>query len=80
MTIVNWLNYAAKTSQNEYVEQNIMSDPSLQWRRNGRHGVSWESIGNRWIPLKKASDRELSGFFLSAPEQTVEQIIETPEI
>ena len=35
-----------------------------------------ESTGGRWIPLTKASDVEL-WFYLSAPEQTVEQTIET---
>ena len=38
-----------------------------------------ESTGYRWIPLTKASYEKLS-FFLSAPEQTVEQTIETPVI
>ena len=33
----------------------------------------------RWIPLTKVSDAEL-WFFLSAPEQTVEQTIDTPPI
>ena len=31
-----------------------------------------ESIGNRWIPLTKASDAELWYFLWSAPEQSVE--------
>ena len=38
----------------------------------------WKSIGHRWIPLTKASDAELWCFLCSAPEQTVEQTIETP--
>ena len=33
-----------------------------------------------WIPLTKASDAELWCFLWSAPEQTVEQTIETPVI
>ena len=37
----------------------------------------WESIGYRWVPLPEVSDAELWCFFLSAPEQTVEQPIET---
>ena len=37
-----------------------------------------EFTGDRWIPLTKASDAELWCFLWSAPEQTVEQIIETP--
>ena len=36
--------------------------------------------GDRWIPLTKASDAELWYFLWSAPEQTIEQIIETPVI
>ena len=39
-----------------------------------------EFTGHRWIPLTKASDAELWGFLSSAPEQSVMQIIETPEI
>ena len=43
-------------------------------------GSFWgESTGHRWIPLTKASDAEVR-CFLSAPEQMVEQTIETPEI
>ena len=41
-------------------------------------GPLWgESTGHRWIPLTKAGDAELWGFLWSAPEQTVEQTIET---
>ena len=36
--------------------------------------------GHRWIPLTKANDAELWCYQLSAPEQTVEQTIETPVI
>ena len=44
-------------------------------------GPLWgESIGDQWIPLTKASDAELWYFLWSAPEQTVEQTIETPVI
>ena len=44
-------------------------------------GPLWgESTGDRWIPLTKASDAELWYFLWSAPEQTIEQIIETPVI
>ena len=39
-----------------------------------------ESSGHQWIPLTKASDAELLCFLWSAPEQTVEQTIETPVI
>ena len=41
-------------------------------------GPLWgESTGHRGVPLTKASDSELWCFLWSAPEQTVEQIIET---
>ena len=41
-------------------------------------GPLWgESTDHRWIPLTKARDAELWFFLLSAPEQTVEQTIET---
>ena len=46
-------------------DENIFLDTGLLWR---------ESTGDRWIPLAKASDAELC----SAPEQMVEQTIETP--
>ena len=39
-----------------------------------------ESTGHHSIPLTKASDAELWCFFLSVPEQTIEQTIETPVI
>ena len=42
-------------------------------------GPVWgEFAGHRWIPLTKAGDAELWCFLWSAPEQTVEQIIDTP--
>ena len=44
-------------------------------------GPLWgEFTGHRWIPLTKASDAELWCFPWSAPEQTVDQTIETPVI
>ena len=44
-------------------------------------GPFWEEFtGHRWIPLTKASNAELYWFLWSAPEQTVEQTIETPVI
>ena len=39
-----------------------------------------ESTGHQWIRLTKATDAELWCFLWSAPEQTVEQTIETPVI
>ena len=44
-------------------------------------GPLWgESTGNRCIPLTKASGEEILYFLWSAPDQTVEQTIETPVI
>ena len=44
-------------------------------------GPLWGKFtGHRWIPLTKASDAELWCFLWSAPEQTVEQTMETPVI
>ena len=44
-------------------------------------GPLWRKFtGYRWIPLTKASDAELWCFLSSAPEQLVEQTIETPVI
>ena len=44
-------------------------------------GPFWgESTGHRWIPLKKSSDAELWCILWSAPEQTLEQPIETSVI
>ena len=39
-----------------------------------------ESTGDRWIPLTKTRDVELWCFLCSAPEQTIEQTIDTPVI
>ena len=38
----------------------------------------WETTGHRWIPLTKASDAALWCILSSAPEQNVQQTIETP--
>ena len=44
-------------------------------------GPLWgESTGHRLIPLTKVSDADRWCFLWSAPEQTVEQTIETPVI
>ena len=54
---------------------------SSNWNIIRVAGPLWgESTGHRWIPLTKASDVELWCFLWSAPEQTVEQTIETPVI
>ena len=42
--------------------------------------LCWEFTGHWWISLTKASDAELWCFVWSAPEQMVEQTIETPVI
>ena len=39
-----------------------------------------EFTGHRWIPFTKTSNSELWWFFLSAPEPTVEETMETPVI
>ena len=39
-----------------------------------------ECTGDRWIPLTKANGAELWCFLWSAPEQTIEQTLETPVI
>ena len=44
-------------------------------------GPLWgERTGHRWIPFTKASEAGLLCFLWSAPEQTIEQTIETPVI
>ena len=59
------MTFPEKNSQTLWWRQNIFLDTGLLWR---------ESTGDWWIPLAKASDAELC----SAPEQMVEQTIETP--
>ena len=56
----------------------------LSWWRHQMENISrvtgplWgEFIGHRWIPLTNASDTELWCLLWSAPEQTIEQTIET---
>ena len=39
-----------------------------------------DNFPHRWIPLTKASGADLWCFLWSAPEQTVQQTIETPVI
>ena len=59
----------------------IVHDDVIKWKHFPR---SWpymgEFTGHRWIPLIEASDAELWSFLWSAPEQIVEQTIETPMI
>ena len=44
-------------------------------------GPMWEeSTGHQWIPLTKASEKDLWCFLWSVPEQTSEQTIETAVI
>ena len=62
--LVRW-HYFMMTSSNGYI-----------FRVTGP--VGGVSTGHRWIPLTKASDAELWCFLWSAPEQTIEQTIETP--
>ena len=49
--------------------------PSLQLQMTSPEGNIFRV--HQWIPLKKASDAELWYFLWSAPEQTLEQTIET---
>ena len=52
-------------------DRNIFRVTDPLWGKNS---------GQRWIPFIKASDAELWCFPWSAPEQMVEQTIETPVI
>ena len=50
----------------------------ISWRHTWwRHQMKTLSVCDWWIPLTVASDAELWLYFLSAPEQTFEQTIET---
>ena len=62
----------APLSENSYM---ITSSNGNIFRVTGL--LCGEFTGHRWIPRTKASDEELWCFLWSAPEQTVEQIIET---
>ena len=55
-----------------------LHDNVIKWKPFRVTGHLWgESTGHQWIPLTNASDAELWNFFWSAPEQKVEQKIET---
>ena len=58
-----------------------MHDDVIEWKYFPRY---WPfvrgSMRHRWIPLTKASDAGFWCFIWSAPEQIVEQTIETPLI
>ena len=51
-----------------------------QSSKQSRCPLCRQFTGHWWIPLTEASDAELWCFLWSAPEQTVEQTIETPLI
>ena len=54
--------------------QNRVHDDVIKWKHLPLTGpLWWESTGDRWISLAKASDAELWNFLWSVPEQTVEQ-------
>ena len=54
-------------------------DDVIKWKHFPRYcPFVRESTGDRWIPLTKARDAELWWFLWPAPEQMVEQRIETP--
>ena len=66
-------------SKKDQYQNTMMTSPNENFFRVT--GPVWEeTTGNRWIPLTKASDAELWCFLWSAPEQTIEQTIETPVI
>ena len=53
-------------------------DDVIKWKSFRVTGSLWgESSGHRWTPHSKASGVELWRFLWSAPEQTIEQAIET---
>ena len=59
----------------------IVHNDIINWKQFRASGpLRGESTGQRWIPLKNTSDAELSWFIWSAPEQTVEQTLDTPVI
>ena len=56
-------------------------DDVIEWKHSPRScPLRGKFIGQRWIPLTKASDADLWWFLWSAPEQTLKQTIETPVI
>ena len=56
-------------------------DDVIKWKKIRVNGPLWGiSTGHRWIPVSQASEAELWCFLWSAPEQTVEQTIETSVI
>ena len=63
-----------------YIETNIMMTSSNGNIFRVAGPLCGDFTGHRLIPLKKASDAELWCFLWSAPEQTLKQTIETPEI
>ena len=64
-----------------YTNSGMISQDVIKWNIFRVTGpFRGESNGHRWIPLTKASGAELWCVFLSAPDETVEQTIETPVI
>ena len=56
-------------------------DDVINWKHFPHYGHNLrESTGHRLVPLTKVCDAELWCFLWSAPEQMVEQTIETPVI
>ena len=67
--------------KNNNSETSHSDNDVIQWKYFPRHSSFVRGIHqSRWIPLTKASNAEFWCFLWSAPEQTVEQIIETPVI
>ena len=59
----------------------IYHDDVIKWKHfRVADPLCGEFTGHRWNPLTKAIDAELWCFLWSAPEQTLEQTIDTPVI
>ena len=76
--------YTRKTKQNKKEQQDIdlsythTHDDVTEWKYFRVNGTLWgESTGHRWLPLTKASDAESWCFLWSAPEQMVQETIDT---
>ena len=70
-----------ETTTKDGINLSPQHDDVIKWKHFPRYWIFvGESTGHRWTPLPKASEAELWCFLWSAPEQTIEQAIETPVI
>ena len=76
--------YTRNTIKNLYHNLLFELDKPVAWwrhqieKKNRVTGPLWgESTGHRWIPLTNTGDAELWCFLSFAPEQKIEQAIET---